>query len=573
VIFTGSSGSNPTLDAWSAMRSIANVAFVIVFLIIIFSQITSVGITNYGIKKLLPRLIIAAILVNISYYICQIAVDISNILGYSLQSFLAGLAPNAANPGLGAGLGSGHDWTSIAGGIIAVGAGVAIAWASLAVLIPALLAAIVALIMILFILTARQALIILLIVISPLAFVAFLLPNTSDWFKKWQKAFTAMLMLFPIVALVFGASTLASSILTNVFDTSSSNDYPSLGKIVAAVILVVPLFVVPGLLKKSLDGVGSIGTKINGWGDKMGGGLGNKYKGSAFNKYREGLATEKRARISAGNYRGAGGRLNLNNWRSRGNRALNKSGTFNTLSGGFGAQRDLAAQSQDRKDSQEAMAMFGGDDDLMTAWAETGGDKKLMETWKDSKGKGLSIVQKEQFSRLSQAGHQNKATSFLAASQALSESGKSNAGVINKALENAKRAGASDIDVSGAKISAGASFRKSGRGDALADLMSTPETPMTQEQGWAQVAAENVNREGIGKITQSNGVKVNSTGAESYASFLKLNSENTRKALVGFDKMETRAQSLAQEHILNAAKHFNPAIENIQEAKKFFNVT
>src|SRR5680860_295958 len=60
-----------TQAAWGSMRSIANVAFVIAFLIIIFSQITSVGITNYGIKKLLPRIIIAAILVNLSFIICQ----------------------------------------------------------------------------------------------------------------------------------------------------------------------------------------------------------------------------------------------------------------------------------------------------------------------------------------------------------------------------------------------------------------------------------------------------------------------------------------------------------------------
>jgi len=42
--------------AWSTMRNIANVAFVIAFLIIIFSQLTGQGVTNYGVKKMLPRL-------------------------------------------------------------------------------------------------------------------------------------------------------------------------------------------------------------------------------------------------------------------------------------------------------------------------------------------------------------------------------------------------------------------------------------------------------------------------------------------------------------------------------------
>ena len=40
--------------AWNIMRNFANVVFIIVFLIIIYSQITSVGVSNYGIKKLVP---------------------------------------------------------------------------------------------------------------------------------------------------------------------------------------------------------------------------------------------------------------------------------------------------------------------------------------------------------------------------------------------------------------------------------------------------------------------------------------------------------------------------------------
>ncbi|RZM21168.1 MAG: hypothetical protein EOO88_34090, partial [Pedobacter sp.] len=77
--------SDPLYQAWSVMRNLANIAFVVAFLIIIYSQITNVGITNYGIKKLLPRLIIAAILVNLSYWICALAVDASNILGSTLN--------------------------------------------------------------------------------------------------------------------------------------------------------------------------------------------------------------------------------------------------------------------------------------------------------------------------------------------------------------------------------------------------------------------------------------------------------------------------------------------------------
>ena len=70
------------------MRDFANIIFIIGFLIIVFSQLTSFGVSNYGIKRLLPKIIIAAILVNVSFYICAIAVDLSNILGNSLRGIL-----------------------------------------------------------------------------------------------------------------------------------------------------------------------------------------------------------------------------------------------------------------------------------------------------------------------------------------------------------------------------------------------------------------------------------------------------------------------------------------------------
>lgn len=332
--------NSPTYNAWMIMRNLANVAFVIAFLIIIFSQLTGAGITNYGVKKLLPRIVVAAILVNLSYFICQIAVDLSNILGYSLKNLLAGLTP-AAGGGT-AGFWSGGTWSSIAGGILAGAVGIGVVWASLASLIPVLLAAVVALVMILFILIARQALIILLIVISPLAFVAFLLPNTDQWFKKWQQTFTAMLMLFPIIALVYGVSSLASNVLSQTFSSGGTSLQETLGQIAAAAVMVLPLFAVPTLLKKSLDGVGNIGATLNGLSNKMGGALGARgskaYDNSRLaqiKKYRAGESDKRRALIQSGAYKGRGGIFNPRNLNSRLSKKFNES----KLSGQFGDRK------------------------------------------------------------------------------------------------------------------------------------------------------------------------------------------------------------------------------------------
>ena len=61
--------------AWVIMRNISNVAFIVAFLVIIYSQLTSVGISNYGVKKMIPRLVIAAVLVTLSFTICAILIE------------------------------------------------------------------------------------------------------------------------------------------------------------------------------------------------------------------------------------------------------------------------------------------------------------------------------------------------------------------------------------------------------------------------------------------------------------------------------------------------------------------
>ncbi|HET6746697.1 MAG TPA: hypothetical protein VFH06_01170 [Candidatus Saccharimonadales bacterium] len=200
--------------AWSVMRNFANIAFVIAFLFIIFSQVTSFGISNYGIKRMLPRLIIAAILVNVSFWICSLAVDLSNIGGASLKSLFDGIGQGLSLPNTDNGFNSGTQWQGIVGGLLGgtvlVGAALYI---GLSALIPVILACLIAILAVFLVLVIRQALIVLLIVISPLAFVAYLLPNTESLFTRWRKLFTTLLILYPVVSIIFGASALASKIV------------------------------------------------------------------------------------------------------------------------------------------------------------------------------------------------------------------------------------------------------------------------------------------------------------------------------------------------------------------------
>lgn len=350
-LFNTNSG---TYLAWSVFRNFANIAFVIAFLIIIFSQLTGVGVTNYGVKKLLPRIVIAAILVNISYFVCQLAVDLSNILGYSLKQVFDGIALKANVPTSSDASGNGWGIAAIIGGVIATAA---VAYFSLAILIPILIGALFGVLMVVLMLIARKAIIILLIVLSPLAFVAFLLPNTESLFTKWRKAFMALLLLFPIISVVFGVSSLASQIVLKAGPGTGSQQ---ILQIMAVGIATLPFFIVPTLLKGSLNSLGSVGGKLTGFASKIGGSAGKGFGNTRLGKGAEYLAQERKTRnalMQSGQYKGKWGKINPRNLRTSINRGLNKrSGTFGTRLSAGGVS--LAAE-QIQKDTKAAGILLG----------------------------------------------------------------------------------------------------------------------------------------------------------------------------------------------------------------------
>lgn len=214
------SSDSGTKVAWEDARNLANIMFIIAFLAIIISQVTGYGINNYGIKKMIPKLIVAAIAVNLSYYICQIAVDLTNIFGYEIENMLTNIA-NGVGPsvfGSAAQHGTSQTGSAVSGTILGVIAGSALAvagvvWVTLPMVGSVILFVMITTATIVIILLLRKALIVLLIVLSPIAFVMYLLPNTEKLFNRWMKMFGQLLMVFPVVGLLFGAGQLASTII------------------------------------------------------------------------------------------------------------------------------------------------------------------------------------------------------------------------------------------------------------------------------------------------------------------------------------------------------------------------
>lgn len=270
--------SSAMYKAWSLFRNMANIIFVIALLFVIFSQVTGFGIDNYGIKRLLPKLIVTAIIVNFSYFICGIVVDLSNLIGNSVRDIFE----NASrDPTFTAGTGSdGLGALGVATGVAAavtsvvalVTAGSALSAAAtsgglLALILPVLglaASAFMAGFFALLMLGARQAIIIIMIVTSPIAFVLYALPNTNALFKKWVSLFRGLLLLYPIYCFMVGGGFMAAKLIVK----DSTGVFIQL---IAGFISIAPYFAVPSMTRNALkgfdaavNGIAKLQNRVNG---------------------------------------------------------------------------------------------------------------------------------------------------------------------------------------------------------------------------------------------------------------------------------------------------------------------
>ena len=274
--------SSAMYKAWSLFRNMANIIFVIALLFVIFSQVTGFGIDNYGIKRLLPKLIVTAIIVNFSYFICGIVVDLSNLIGNSVRDIFENASRDPTfTAGTGSdGLGALGVATGVATGVAAavtsvvalVTAGSALSAAAtsgglLALILPVLglaASAFMAGFFALLMLGARQAIIIIMIVTSPIAFVLYALPNTNALFKKWVSLFRGLLLLYPIYCFMVGGGFMAAKLIVN----DSTDVFIQL---IAGFISIAPYFAVPSMTRNALkgfdaavNGIAKLQNRVNG---------------------------------------------------------------------------------------------------------------------------------------------------------------------------------------------------------------------------------------------------------------------------------------------------------------------
>ena len=261
-----SGNPDPTFVAWTDFRNIADILLVIGVIVIVMAQSIGGGLLEaYTVKKVLPRILLAAILINLSIYIVAIMVDLSNIVGSGIYGLLttpfkdAGFAIRL-NGGSSAVLGL----TVVVGLILAKIAGTAaLGKAGLLLLLFVVMPVLLAIFGVLLTLIIRRGIILLLIIVSPVAFALYVLPNTEKYFRQWWKLLFETLLVYPIVFAVFAIARILPSVVTQSNDTGGITS--AIAGLIAIILAVAPLFLVPYAFKLAGGLIGNLHNQFTSW--------------------------------------------------------------------------------------------------------------------------------------------------------------------------------------------------------------------------------------------------------------------------------------------------------------------
>lgn len=227
--------------AWNSFRLLAVGLLVVVGLFMVISQALGMQIMDaYTVKKVLPRLLIAAIGISLSWPLLEFTINFFNTLGVDTRQLL--YSPFSA-------IGSHVDvgFASIAGtGTIAVFA-LTLGPVALTFILTAVIAAFVGFI----VLIIRQIMVTLLVIIIPIAIVAYILPNTQKAWKLWSSTFMGLMLMFPLISALIAIGHIFAQI-----SFKQGNDL--IHQTIGMIAYFAPYFMIPFAAKMSGGAIGQI---------------------------------------------------------------------------------------------------------------------------------------------------------------------------------------------------------------------------------------------------------------------------------------------------------------------------
>lgn len=218
------------IESWNMVRDLSNMFFIVILLFIAFG--TLFRVEAYSWKKLLPKMIFAAILVNFSRAIVGVVVDATQVI---MLTFVAAVAP-ATSQGITTAfhlneffstpqIGKSTELEAVndelpgpASDVAKVRVlGIAVAGMMLGVMVMVEFVYVT-------VLVGRMAMIWFLTVLSPLGFATMVLPATEKYYKQWWEMLGRYAMIGPMMMFFFWLSLFIAAKTTDVSGGAASKN-------------------------------------------------------------------------------------------------------------------------------------------------------------------------------------------------------------------------------------------------------------------------------------------------------------------------------------------------------------
>jgi len=223
--FTDPQNAQIVEHGWRIIRDLVNMFFVLILLFI--SLATILRLESHGIKALLPKLIIVALLINFSLVLTGVVIDFSNALTVFFISdgkeFVSNIADSMGLPKTTAANveSAGVDWNAIKEG--------SVFWKVITALILSIIFTTIAAFIFgafAFMLLARVLIIWFLLILAPLAWFFAILPATRRMFNQWWSAFIKWVFFAPAAVFFIYLSV-------NAWSQFAQGDIPAPGEPIA----------------------------------------------------------------------------------------------------------------------------------------------------------------------------------------------------------------------------------------------------------------------------------------------------------------------------------------------------
>jgi type IV secretory pathway VirB6-like protein len=192
-------------SGWALFRDLANLCFI--FILVYIAVVTILGLENFDTKRVLRNVVIIALLVNFSLFFTKFLIDISNVFSVSFYKLTVGNQKD-----LGVRIMSSFNLQQLFGPesfgkLLGNGGGdivtniiimfTFVAGASFFIVTTAFTFLYVAVLLLI-----RYLALLLVLILSPLAFLMFVLPSTKIYFDKWKNLLIGQLIFAPLYLMI-----------------------------------------------------------------------------------------------------------------------------------------------------------------------------------------------------------------------------------------------------------------------------------------------------------------------------------------------------------------------------------